>query len=32
MPAKIIETRPRPFTRKKIDPITLDNIETGMLH
>jgi N-methylhydantoinase B len=32
MPAKIVETRPRPFKRTKIDPITLDIIENAMLN
>ncbi|HHQ14613.1 MAG TPA: hydantoinase B/oxoprolinase family protein, partial [Chromatiales bacterium] len=32
MPAKIIETRPKPFKRVKIDPITLDIIENAMLN
>ncbi len=32
MPAKIVETRPRPFKRVKIDPITLDIIENAMLN
>ena len=32
MPAKIIETRPRPFKRVKLDPITLDIIENAMLN
>lgn len=32
MPAKIVETRPRPFNRIKIDPITLDIIENAMLN
>jgi N-methylhydantoinase B len=32
MPAKLIETKPRPFKRVSIDPITLDIIESGMLN
>jgi N-methylhydantoinase B len=32
MPAKIVESRPRPFERQKIDPITLDLIENAMLN
>jgi len=32
MPAKIIESRPKPFKRVKIDPITLDIIENAMLN
>jgi len=32
MPAKIIETKPRPFKRVKLDPITLDIIENAMLN
>jgi N-methylhydantoinase B len=32
MPAKIVETRPRPFSRVKIDPITLDIIENAMMN
>jgi N-methylhydantoinase B len=32
MPAKIIESRPRPFDRVSIDPITLDIIENAMLN
>ncbi|MCL4722039.1 MAG: hydantoinase B/oxoprolinase family protein, partial [Gammaproteobacteria bacterium] len=32
MPARIVETRPRPFNRVKIDPITLDIIENAMLN
>ncbi len=32
MPAQIIETRPRPFKRVKLDPITLDIIENAMLN
>ena len=32
MPAKIVETRPKPFKRVKIDPITLDIIENAMLN
>ncbi len=32
MPAKIIESKPRPFTRVSIDPITLDIIENAMLN
>jgi len=32
MPAKIIESRPRPFKRVEIDPITLDIIENAMLN
>lgn len=30
MPAKLIETKPRPFKRIQIDPITLDIIENAM--
>ena len=31
MPAKIIETQPRPFNKsKKVDPITLDIIENAL--
>ena len=32
MPAQIIETRPRPFNRVELDPITLDIIENAMLN
>ena len=32
MPAKIVETRPRPFKRVSLDPITLDIIENAMLN
>ncbi len=32
MPAKIIETRPKPFKRVSLDPITLDIIENAMLN
>lgn len=32
MPAKIIETQPKPFNRVAIDPITLDIIENAMLN
>ncbi len=32
MPAKIVETRPRPFSRVPIDPITLDIIENAMMN
>ena len=32
MPAQIIETRPRPFERVELDPITLDIIENAMLN
>ncbi|MDP2323356.1 MAG: hydantoinase B/oxoprolinase family protein, partial [Gammaproteobacteria bacterium] len=32
MPARIVEKRPRPFKREKIDPITLDIIENSMLN
>jgi N-methylhydantoinase B len=32
MPSTIIETRPKPFNRVKIDPITLDIIENAMLN
>ena len=32
MPAEIIETKPRPFKRVKLDPITLDIIENAMLN
>ncbi|MEM7280906.1 MAG: hydantoinase B/oxoprolinase family protein [Pseudomonadota bacterium] len=31
MPAKIIETKPRPFNRIDMDPITLDIIENAMV-
>ena len=31
MPAKLIESRPRPFKRVGIDTITLDIIENAML-
>ncbi len=32
MPAKVVETKPRPFKRVGIDPITLDIIENAMLN
>ncbi len=32
MPAQIIESRPRPFERVELDPITLDIIENAMLN
>lgn len=32
MPAKILETKPRPFKRVPLDPITLDIIENAMLN
>ncbi|WP_446831757.1 hydantoinase B/oxoprolinase family protein [Candidatus Foliamicus sp.] len=32
MPAQIIESRPRPFNRVELDPITLDIIENAMLN
>ncbi len=32
MPAQIVESRPRPFKRVKLDPITLDIIENAMLN
>ena len=32
MPAQIIESRPRPFERVDLDPITLDIIENAMLN
>ena len=32
MPAQIIESRPRPFSRVELDPITLDIIENAMLN
>ena len=32
MPAQIVETRPRPFERVELDPITLDIIENAMLN
>ncbi len=32
MPTTIVETKPRPFKRVKIDPITLDIIENAMLN
>ncbi len=32
MPTTIVETKPRPFNRVKIDPITLDIIENAMLN
>ncbi|MEO0579657.1 MAG: hydantoinase B/oxoprolinase family protein, partial [Pseudomonadota bacterium] len=30
MPATIVETKPRPFNRVDLDPITLDIIENAM--
>jgi N-methylhydantoinase B len=32
MPAEIVETRPRPFRKVDVDPITLDIIENAMLN
>jgi len=32
MPAQIIESRPRPYNRVELDPITLDIIENAMLN
>ncbi|TDJ43002.1 MAG: hydantoinase B/oxoprolinase family protein [Gammaproteobacteria bacterium] len=32
MPAEIVETRPRPFRKVEVDPITLDIIENAMLN
>ncbi|HET6592813.1 MAG TPA: hydantoinase B/oxoprolinase family protein, partial [Xanthomonadales bacterium] len=32
MPAKIVESKPRPFKRVNLDPITLDIIENAMLN
>jgi len=32
MPATVVETKPRPFKRVKLDPITLDIIENAMLN
>ena len=32
MPARIVETKPRPFKRVDVDPISLDIIENSMLN
>ncbi len=32
MPAKVIETKPKPFKKVELDPITLDIIENAMLN